>query len=121
MVKKIREFFGDRDMVVFLHGDLAAGKTTFVQHFASKKAVTSPTFSLQNCYGDGVYHYDLYTIDTQKFMHSGLIYELEKEGIHFIEWAPDVLQSFLKEAGFATASIRIEGKNDTREYLIDVA
>jgi len=53
--------------IVFLRGDLAAGKTTLTQAIAKVKGVeaevTSPTFSLQQCYGakDGssLYHYDL--------------------------------------------------------------
>jgi tRNA threonylcarbamoyladenosine biosynthesis protein TsaE len=42
------------DAIVFLRGDLAAGKTTLTQAIAKDKGivgeVTSPTFSLQQCY-----------------------------------------------------------------------
>ncbi|MGM0622737.1 MAG: tRNA (adenosine(37)-N6)-threonylcarbamoyltransferase complex ATPase subunit type 1 TsaE [Campylobacterota bacterium] len=104
--------------IIFLRGDLAAGKTTFVQHFADSSSVTSPTFSLQNIYSEGIYHYDLYTIDTQKFMDMGLVYELEKEGLHFIEWGDEKLQHFCKEAGFETFEIEIEKLDGMREYKI---
>ena len=104
--------------IVFLRGDLAAGKTTFVQHFASGEGVTSPTFSLQNIYNNNIYHYDLYTIDTQKFMDMGLVYELEKEGLHFIEWGDERLQDFCKEAGFETVVVEIEKLDGMREYKI---
>lgn len=105
------------DVIVFLDGDLAAGKTTLVQHYAGCEGVTSPTFSLQNCYGD-IYHYDLYTIDSEKFFASGLVYELEKKGQHFIEWGDERLKQFCLDAGFEVVNIKIENLGDTREYII---
>jgi len=58
------------DAIVFLRGDLAAGKTTLTGAVAKQKGivgeVTSPTFSLQQCYegdeGKNLYHYDLYRL-----------------------------------------------------------
>ena len=48
--------------IVLLRGDLASGKTTRVQRFVKflglEVAVSSPTFSMMNVYGDSVYHYD---------------------------------------------------------------
>jgi len=121
VAQTLRELFWDKDIVVFLHGDLAAGKTTLVQHFAKDSQVSSPTFSLQHCYENDIYHYDLYNIDTEKFMQSGLVHELEKNGIHFIEWAQQDLENFIQKAGFATATIQIKSNEDSREYHIDVA
>lgn len=76
--------------VVILKGDLAAGKTTFVKTVAKLKGicddVTSPTFSLQQCYGDDTYHYDIYNKGLDHFVALGMLEELEKEGLHFIEW-----------------------------------
>ena len=50
--------------VVILKGDLAAGKTTLVKAVVAamgiEDTVTSPTFSLQQVYGDKIYHYDMY-------------------------------------------------------------
>jgi len=86
--------------VVFLRGDLASGKTTLTQAVAKYKGVTSevtsPTFSLQQCYSHNFYHYDLYRIDYDEFMAMGLFEEFEKEGWHFVEWGSDELKSFLK-------------------------
>ncbi|MDR2377758.1 MAG: tRNA (adenosine(37)-N6)-threonylcarbamoyltransferase complex ATPase subunit type 1 TsaE [Puniceicoccales bacterium] len=52
---------------LFLHGDLGAGKTTFVQGMAESygisAAVTSPTFTLWNCY-EGRYH--LFHVDAYR-------------------------------------------------------
>ncbi len=79
------------NVIVFLRGDLAAGKTTLTQAIAKAKGiegeVTSPTFSLQQCYGaeDGssLYHYDLYRLEHEEFMQMGLFEEFEKEGWHY--------------------------------------
>ena len=49
--------------IVFLTGDLASGKTTLTKAIAKAKGVesevTSPTFSLQQCYDENLFHYDL--------------------------------------------------------------
>ena len=91
--------------VVALRGDLASGKTCFVRGMAagimsrqtsgrakpaSQNAVSSPTFTLVNQYGDSprLYHVDLYRlrcVDEQ----ADLGYEdlFEPDGITVIEWA----------------------------------
>ncbi len=79
------------NVIVFLRGDLAAGKTTLTQAIAKAKGieseVTSPTFSLQQCYGakDGssLYHYDLYRLEHEEFMQMGLFEEFEKAGMAY--------------------------------------
>jgi tRNA threonylcarbamoyladenosine biosynthesis protein TsaE len=80
--------------IVFLKGDLGAGKTTFVKglvqefKFSSKK-VNSPTFVLMNYYKGRlpIYHFDLYrleksqeidTLDFDEYFYG--------EGISVIEW-----------------------------------
>ena len=113
-----------KDKIIFLTGDLASGKTTLCSSIAKSKGVTqgvtSPTFSLQQCYSDELYHYDLYRIDDETFFEMGLHEELDKEGWHLIEWASSTLQSFLTNAGYNTASITITNLGDKRDYLIEV-
>lgn len=109
--------------VVILKGDLAAGKTTLVKHIAHKLGVedeiTSPTFSLQHCYSENVYHYDIYNHGLEHFLSLGMLEELEKEGLHFIEWGSDELIALLDSAGIDVMSIAIEKvSDDTREYKI---
>lgn len=121
VIEYVKQKIADKDYIVFLNGDLAAGKTTFVQIYTGAKGVTSPTFSLQNIYQNSVYHYDLYNCDYDKFMQTGLIYELEKEGIHFIEWGDEDLKRFCKNAGFNVLNIDINNLDDKREYVVDEA
>ena len=110
--------------IVFLRGDLAAGKTTLTQAIAKFRGVegevTSPTFSLQHCYGEGLYHYDLYRLDHDEFMQLGLFEEFEKEGWHMVEWGSDELKAFLEGVGYNVATIDIESKEDRRIYRIEI-
>jgi tRNA threonylcarbamoyladenosine biosynthesis protein TsaE len=109
--------------VVFLRGDLAAGKTTLTQAIAKAKGiegeVTSPTFSLQQCYAEDLYHYDLYRLDHEEFMQMGLFEEFEKSGWHMVEWGSDALKSFLEGVGYNVALIEIEPYDEKRKYTIE--
>lgn len=116
------------DTIVFLRGDLAAGKTTLTQAIAKAKGieseVTSPTFSLQQCYGakDGssLYHYDLYRLEHDEFMQMGLFEEFEKPGWHMVEWGSDELKAFLEGVGYNVATIEIEPISNKRKYRIEI-
>jgi len=121
LVKDINRNFTEG--VVILKGDLAAGKTTLVKNIANElgleEDVTSPTFSLQQCYGDKIFHYDIYNHGLEHFISLGMLEELEKPGLHFIEWGNDELADILISAGIQTMTIEIEKiSNDAREYKI---
>lgn len=115
-----------QNAIVFLRGDLAAGKTTLTQAIAKHKGiegeVTSPTFSLQQCYeskeGENLYHYDLYRLEHEEFMQLGLFEEFEKEGWHMVEWGSDELKAFLESVGYNVITIDIEVNNHARLYRI---
>ena len=96
--------------IIILSGTLGSGKTTLVKEFVKniglKEIVTSPTFSIQNVYGDKVFHYDLYNKGIDEFISLGMIEELEKEGFHFIEWGEE-LEDILKTYGFDYLKINI--------------
>lgn len=102
--------------VVVLQGDLASGKTTLTQAFAKtfdiEESVTSPTFSLQQCYGDILYHYDIYNHGFEHFMALGMLEELEKPGFHFIEWGDEQLQDLLKIAMIPMVTVVITKKSE---------
>ena len=108
--------------IIFLVGDLASGKTTLTTKVAKTKGIegdiTSPTFSLQQCYRDDFFHYDLYRIENHEFMELGLFEEFEKEGWHFVEWGDDKLKSFLLDVGYTLFSVEITPYEDRRKYII---
>lgn len=85
--------------VVYLHGDLGAGKTTFVrgvaESFGFNEPVRSPSFTIVNRYPvqhetiKTILHVDLYRIeDPSELMQLALEDELGRpDVIGFIEWA----------------------------------
>ncbi|MFA5214735.1 tRNA (adenosine(37)-N6)-threonylcarbamoyltransferase complex ATPase subunit type 1 TsaE [Sulfuricurvum sp.] len=112
--------------VIVLQGDLASGKTTFTQSFAAylglDDAVTSPTFSLQQVYGDKFYHYDLYNYGFEAFLSLGMMEELEVPGYHLIEWGDETLIEWLKRAGMDTVIVKItKGDEKSRYYEVQRA
>ena len=109
--------------VIVLRGDLASGKTTLVKAVAKElnilDDVTSPTFSLQQCYDNKIFHYDIYNHGLEHFISLGMLEELEKEGLHFIEWGDSELIDILKSIGIDVMSIDIDKISPTlREYSI---
>ncbi len=123
IVKHLDKIINNKNIIVLLQGDLASGKTTFVKEFVKYKniqdVVTSPTFSLQTLYGDNIYHYDIYNKTLEEFISLGLLEEFEKDGIHFVEWGDSNLKDILDEYGFNTIILKIEKKEDKREYIIE--
>jgi tRNA threonylcarbamoyl adenosine modification protein YjeE len=84
--------------IVFFHGEIGVGKTTFIRHlinnFQKKKdlkltEVTSPTFNLVNEYDVGdflIQHYDLFRLkNTNETKNIGLL-ENYKEILTLVEW-----------------------------------
>jgi tRNA threonylcarbamoyladenosine biosynthesis protein TsaE len=121
LVKFINENF--KEGVVILSGDLASGKTTLVKKILKELGlddeVTSPTFSLQQCYADSIYHYDIYNHGLEHFLSLGMLEELEKSGIHFVEWGDEELKNLLVSVGIDVMSISIKKiAEDKREYNI---
>jgi tRNA threonylcarbamoyladenosine biosynthesis protein TsaE len=84
--------------VVFFHGEIGVGKTTFIRHLINSlqvnnhlnpTEVTSPTFNLVNEYDVGIFiiqHYDLYRlISSDETKNIGLL-ENQKEILTLVEW-----------------------------------
>jgi tRNA threonylcarbamoyladenosine biosynthesis protein TsaE len=82
--------------VVYLRGDLGAGKTTFVRHACAalgvRERVTSPTFAVAHAYrgrdGIAVSHLDLYRSAGLTDEEATDVEEyLSEEAVVFVEWA----------------------------------
>jgi len=112
-----------KSAIIFLIGNLAAGKTTLTSSIVKvkgiKSEVTSPTFSLQHCYGDELYHYDLYRIEHSEFMELGLFEEFERSGWHLVEWGSDELKAFILDVGYELYSVTISPFEEKRKYKIE--
>jgi tRNA threonylcarbamoyladenosine biosynthesis protein TsaE len=89
--------------VIAFHGEMGAGKTTFIHALCKAMQVTSvvssPTFSVINEYntvtGDIVYHMDLYRLkDEADAMSTGIEECLYSGNVCLVEWpekAPGIL------------------------------
>ncbi len=112
--------------VIILRGDLASGKTTFVKSLTDylnlEDEVTSPTFSLQQCYGNKIFHYDIYNHGLDHFIALGMLEELDKDGLHLVEWGDDKLIGILHSADIKVLIIDIQKiDNNKRRYKVDNA
>lgn len=97
------QYMGQPGVVAF-HGQMGAGKTTFVHALCDAKAVTStvgsPTFSIINEYsypGGSMYHIDLYRLkDEEEAIRAGVEDCLYSGNICLVEW-PERIPQLLPE------------------------
>lgn len=104
-----REFIddmGDRT-VVALHGEMGAGKTTFINALCRELGVesdptASPTFALVNEYrsdttAELIYHFDLYRLESlDEALDMGMEDYLDCGALCLIEW-PDIVDPMLPD------------------------
>jgi tRNA threonylcarbamoyladenosine biosynthesis protein TsaE len=111
--------FASSQKIFCLHGEMGAGKTTFVKELSKTLGVSdevqSPTFSIVNEYkaasGDPVFHFDFYRLKRLEEAYDIGYEDYVFSGHYcFIEW-PEKVESLLN---FAKADIFITSDNNTR-------
>lgn len=87
--------------IVFLHGDLAAGKTTLSKHLIQTLLwettdIKSPTYTYYHKYSDHIYHFDLYRLSNydEFFAIGGEEIVENPNNICLIEW-PEILSGYI--------------------------
>jgi tRNA threonylcarbamoyladenosine biosynthesis protein TsaE len=108
--------------VFAFHGNMGAGKTTFIHQLCLARGVTdtvgSPTFSIVNEYryaGGSIFHIDLYRLkDEEEAIRAGVEDVLYSGEICLVEWpdrAPDIFPP-------DTVHVRLEALDpDTRKII----
>ncbi len=88
----------DADMLIFLHGDLGAGKTTLTRYILRELGVQgrikSPTFAVAESYSVppiAIWHCDFYRFDDpREWEDSGLRDLFADTGLKLVEWPEKV-------------------------------
>ena len=114
---------GSENFKVFaFHGEMGAGKTTFIYALCEAMGVldviTSPTFSIINQYqtndGQTIYHIDLYRIkDENEAIHAGVEDCLYSGNVCLVEWPEKAAGIFPDE----TLHITITSVDDNTRKL----
>lgn len=126
VAKSCWQAIGERS-VIALHGEMGAGKTTFIHALCNAKGVAdtvgSPTFSIineyyfqENGFERKIYHIDLYRLkDEEEALQAGVEDCLYSDHICLVEWpekAPgifpdDTIHLYIKAIGTQTRKLQI--------------
>ncbi|EGV36335.1 ATPase with strong ADP affinity [Neisseria weaveri ATCC 51223] len=113
----------DAPLVIYLQGDLGAGKTTFtrglLRGLGHAGSVKSPTYAIVESYplsGKTVHHFDLYRFTApQEWEDAGLDDLLTEDSVCLIEW-PQQGEGF---APAADLSVRLENVENGRSCSVE--
>ncbi len=125
------------DLLVLLHGDLGAGKTTLVRHLLRGLGVSgrikSPTYAVVEPYETAcakAWHFDFYRFnDPQEWEDAGLRDIFASPGLKLVEW-PDKAAGMLPPADWvlwlhpledATRHVTIEAHTEKGAHLLQEA
>ena len=107
------------EKVILFHGQMGAGKTTFIKSLCEKLGIedpiSSPTFSLVNEYqtttNQIVYHFDMYRLKNQtEALDMGIDEYLYSGNWCFIEWAENIPDLIPEKHSVITISVLNDGK-----------
>ena len=127
---KIFSTFLNKGDIVFLYGEIGAGKTTFARYLInylqlrSKKPlseVTSPTFNLLNEYKTNnlvIKHYDLFRIKNNSEINDLDIFEKNKKTITLVEWPQIIVNKNSAKSIDLLFSYENEFKNRTVQIKV---
>jgi tRNA threonylcarbamoyladenosine biosynthesis protein TsaE len=104
--------------VLALHGDLGAGKTTFVRGLARAwgiaEAITSPTFNLYSLYKGkrNLLHLDAYRLESSADLDALMLEDfLQPPWCLAVEWPERIAETIPAEAWHLDLAITSEGKH----------
>lgn len=104
--------------VVCLDGDMGAGKTVFAKGVARgmgiSEEVTSPTYAYVNSYGNRLFHFDCYRVESEEYAEAlGFSEYFEMGGVCLVEWSENI-------KGLLPAAVKrvsIKGTGNEREIV----
>lgn len=109
--------------VLWLHGDLGAGKTEMTKGIAAglecPEPISSPSFALIHEYFGGrlpLYHIDLYRLEPPAALDLGLEDYIEGDGVTVIEWGERLPAGFYPDG--IDLDLRYDGLSDERQILL---
>lgn len=126
IAKKINTEIKQGD-IIFLHGEMGVGKTTFVKYLINDfqlkfdeklTEVTSPTFNIMNEYEVRdlkIKHYDLYRLKSTEELNDLNLFEKNDKSILLIEWP-----KIIKKKPNSLIELSFEYENDYQNRFIKV-
>ena len=125
--------------IIFLYGEIGAGKTTFVRFFINyleskneikNSEVLSPTFNIVYDYDVGnikIIHYDLFRLKSYKDISQLGMFETSQDCIKIVEW-PELIETkpkdridilFQYSKSIDSRKIKIIGFGKWKDYKFD--
>lgn len=124
--EKLARSLCDHTALIFLSGDLGAGKTTFAQGLVTALcndvvSVPSPTYSYMQIYRArvAIFHFDLYRIDDHDSIFSlGLAEHLaDATALRLVEWPERLPNNFIKADIVVELSENSQGRTAVIKYF----